>query len=65
MIADMAYACVLITLIICATIYSVMKLKTSGEPVSEIHKASQLLRDGMITENEFQCIKNKMMRRIG
>ncbi len=65
MIDDIVWACVWVTGIVCFTIYSLAQLRRSGNPVSQIHKAGELLNQGLITEDEFRKIKSKMMRRIG
>ena len=51
--------------IICLTIYSLYKLRYSKDPKDELLKAKQLVDENLISEDDYQKIKGKLIKKIG
>ena len=61
---DWSTALVWIVLIIAVLIYNLYKLKMAKDPKDELLKAKGLLDEGIIEQNDYEKIKNKLMKRI-
>lgn len=60
----MAEEIVWIVAIIAILVYSLVKLRYSKDPKDELLKAKRLLDENLISEDDYQKIKNKLVKRI-
>ena len=53
-----------IVAIIAILIYNLYKLKRSGDPKDELLKAKQLLDENLISADDYEKIKSKLVKKI-
>ncbi|RKX34748.1 MAG: hypothetical protein DRP64_19820 [Verrucomicrobia bacterium] len=57
-------AAVWIVAIVAIFIYNLYKLRHSADPKDELLKAKQLLDENLISEDDYQKIKGKLIKKI-
>jgi hypothetical protein len=57
-------AIVLIVLIVAVTIYNLYKLRHAADPKDELLKAKQLMDENLISAEDYEKIKSRLIKRI-